>query len=678
MTFIDSSRVKTLEDAIQRFEKGNTPTLPPRVGGGYPIWYTFRLHNASEDTKWDLYFKDRLLSTPNYIYVYYQNESMHSGVDFAQNGFYLPFSQRQNAEDYKRITLDLVPGETYRVYVKAVNIHQSPLPTSINLEQHKTWSDTFLKQQARKGLEEGILQGMIWIFIMYNVVLSIMSREKIHLYYGLYLFFAGLYFLYRSGYLQYFPPFRYQPELINYMWTTSLLAPAFFILFIRKFLFVKKNFPTLDIALKYIAWLAIGIYILESIIYTITENTSLLNQINTYSFVAAVVGIMLCFLLPIKMRNPLVYYFMFGSLTLSFAAITGVFTENYYLTKIGLMIQVVTFTVGMGHRIRENEKQKNKAQASYISQLKENEKMQRDAKRELEARVQERTAKIEKQKEELLAQTDKLKEANAKVQYQSQLLTEKNLKIVDSINYAQRMQEALLPDLSKIALTLPNTFVFFKPKDIVSGDFYWYHAKDGKSFLAAVDCTGHGVPGAFMSLIGYNLLDRFVKHENYSMPGEILDQMQIGVQQVLNHTTTNRRDGMDMGICMIDHRENKLYFAGAKNPLYYIQNNQLGVLKGEKQSIGENTRKGHSFPTHILDLNESTTIYMASDGYQDQFGGPEKRKFLRKHLKQVLHSIHHLPIEDQSLLLEDRLSKWMEMGREAQIDDVLVIGCKVS
>ncbi|WP_291727773.1 tetratricopeptide repeat protein [Bernardetia sp.] len=261
---------------------------------------------------------------------------------------------------------------------------------------------------------------------------------------------------------------------------------------------------------------------------------------------------------------------------------------------------------------------------------------------------------------------------------QKEIIEKKNHDITSSINYAKRIQVAMLPDLDKIKEALPQSFVFFQPRDIVSGDFYWFsQVSDKKCVIAACDCTGHGVPGAFMSLIGNDVLNETVNARNVHEADKILHDLHSGVVNALNQRATDNRDGMDMTLCVVDKENKQVHFAGAKNEVVYIQNGEVGRLKGDKMPIGgERLDVERFFHKETVDISSPTIFYMFSDGFQDQFGGDKGRKYMKKRFREFLVEIHNQPFEEQERILKLEFDAWLS-GKYQQVDDVLVIGFKV-
>ncbi|MBC7863303.1 MAG: tetratricopeptide repeat protein [Bacteroidia bacterium] len=271
-----------------------------------------------------------------------------------------------------------------------------------------------------------------------------------------------------------------------------------------------------------------------------------------------------------------------------------------------------------------------------------------------------------------------IQDQKSRIEEQHRELSEKNKEITESIHYSKRIQQAILPPDSFIKNLIPSSFVLFKPKDIVSGDFYWMEKFGKEIIVAAVDCTGHGVPGAFMSFVAYNLLNEAVNEHGITKPSVILSEMRKGLFKMLHQTSddANIKDGMDISICSINPTEMNMQFAGAYNPVWIIRNETCIELKADKIPIGafvDNVM--HPFTNNDFKLEAGDCVYLFSDGYADQFGGPKQKKFKRKKLKELLLSIHTLPPEQQRKKLDDTFMDWK--GKLEQVDDVCIIGLKL-
>jgi serine phosphatase RsbU (regulator of sigma subunit) len=246
--------------------------------------------------------------------------------------------------------------------------------------------------------------------------------------------------------------------------------------------------------------------------------------------------------------------------------------------------------------------------------------------------------------------------------------------LTDSIKYASYIQSALLPSKEILDRLLPANFIFFKPRDVVSGDFYWISKFKNTVIIAAADCTGHGVPGAFMSMLGISFLNEIIGKGCYESASSILNQLRERVMKTLHQTGEKKeqKDGMDISLCILDFEHHQAQYAGANNPLYLIRNGELLEIKGDRMPIGINIVEERSFTNHIVNLEENDMIYLITDGYPDQFGGANERKLKYKPFRDILLRIHSLQMQEQIFILEDELHKWM--GNINQIDDILIIG----
>lgn len=265
------------------------------------------------------------------------------------------------------------------------------------------------------------------------------------------------------------------------------------------------------------------------------------------------------------------------------------------------------------------------------------------------------------------------------IQTQADLIKEKNTQIIDSIEYARRIQDSILIPENEIKKYLPEAFILYKPKDIVSGDFYWFSKIKEELVLATIDCTGHGVPGAFMSLIGNMLLNEIVNEKKITKPDLILKKLHIGVMAALKQSgDSSADDGMDMSLCTINPRLKRFRFAGAKNHLYVMQGDKLKILRANVHSVGGRPLRSDitvEFTSFDFMYDENTQIYMMSDGYMDQFGGLKNTKFNAKRFKQMLIDNRALPMKQQKEIIEDRFEEWK--GEGDQVDDILIVGVKL-
>ncbi|MDF1548207.1 MAG: tetratricopeptide repeat protein [Bacteroidales bacterium] len=275
------------------------------------------------------------------------------------------------------------------------------------------------------------------------------------------------------------------------------------------------------------------------------------------------------------------------------------------------------------------------------------------------------------QQEEIIMQRDKLDSSNKE-------LDRKNHQIMESINYAKLIQTAMLQPEQSLDKHVPDSFILFKPKNVVSGDFYWYTKQKDKLIIAAIDCTGHGVPGAFMSMIGANILNQIILNDKKTEPDIILEELHVGVTNALNQKHTGNDDGMDASLFVIDKKKKSISFAGARNPLIIIKDGVLEEIDGDDMSIGGFQHlRDEKFTKKEIKIEGDAYLYSFSDGYPDQFGGKLSRKFMHSRMRDLLLEIHQKNMDEQKEILDDTIEQWRMEGEDKQTDDILVIGMHI-
>lgn len=285
--------------------------------------------------------------------------------------------------------------------------------------------------------------------------------------------------------------------------------------------------------------------------------------------------------------------------------------------------------------------------------------------------LNEQNIAIKEQKHEIETQKEELAETSNK-------LSDKNQQITDSITYAKQIQDSLLPQLPTVKEILPESFIFFKPRDIVSGDFYWFTNLENKIAIALVDCTGHGVPGAFMTVLANSLLNQIVIETGITSPDLIVSLLDQKIQQNLHQQQLENAntDGLDIGLVLIDSKNKKIEYTGAKIPLYIYQNNKLEIIKPNRNSVGSTQQADKSFSKQEIKYEQGSIIYMASDGFQDQFGGVENKKYMKSNFRKLLAENAEKTIKEQQDYIEEEFIKWR--GSNPQTDDILIIGFKLN
>jgi serine phosphatase RsbU (regulator of sigma subunit) len=256
-------------------------------------------------------------------------------------------------------------------------------------------------------------------------------------------------------------------------------------------------------------------------------------------------------------------------------------------------------------------------------------------------------------------------------------IQDKNRKIEDSINYAQRIQSSILPDIRSVREYLPRSFIYYKPRDVVSGDFPWFFTRGNDIYIAVVDCTGHGVPGALLSFVGYFLLNNIVDRDRKMTAAEVCDLLHFGVRKTLKQESeeAEARDGMDIAFCKVNHIDKELQYAGAHRPLYLLRDGELTEFKGDRKAIGgipHRKKEEENFTNYSIKYKRGDKFFFFSDGLPDQLGGPEDKKYSPKRIRELILENKNIPVEKYSNLFAEDFEMWKGEGK--QIDDVLLIG----
>ena len=528
---------------------------------------------------------------------------------------------------------------------------------------------------------QGIFQGILWVMAFYNLLLFFIIRDKLYLYYVLMIVGIQLNVFYYYRYIYFLFPTS-QLLVRSFIVVSHLFMISGGLLFLKSFLNIKQLLPKWNRVINtinYILITAVVIYIADNLI----SSTPIWNdefQLSKYALsiilAIALLSIVLCFILGIlafRRGYSAARYYLIATSGLLLGGIfyvlsylltnaLGIEVESdvfTYLFQGGVVIQLVFYALGIGYQVNRLEREKSDV-------LAENLELQKETTTLLEKKVKQRTLEIEKQKEEIEA-------INETLMQQKVLMEKRNHDITSSINYARRIQDAVLPDLRSFKRSVPNCFVLYIPRDIVSGDFYWFAQKENQIIVAAADCTGHGVPGAFMSILGDSYLNQIVNLQGITKADSILSRLHGQIRRALRQSSTENKDGMDISICVIDLGQKHVTFAGAKRPLLYIQNDTIFEIKGDKYSVGGfHTNAENTYTVHQVSFEKTTAFYIFSDGYVDQFGGKQGRKFMTKNFKNLLLQIHQEPMVKQRQLLAQHFEEWK--GKHKQIDDVIVVG----
>ena len=587
-----------------------------------------------------------------------------------RSGFSLNLNEKDVPHRNSLFKIPLFPENESTIYVKLYSggdVLTLPL---------KLWTpDEFRIKDYHEQYILGFYYGMLALVIIVFLFFFFALKEKSFLYYVSFVVSIGLFEFTMDGFTTQFI-FTENQWLGNRMvLLMASLSLIFVLLHAKVYLDVKNKLPYMNKVFN--GFILGGLIILtasltEGIIYK--SVFPLINIISLFSTIVLVSAYILMLKNKIKVNF---FYFMAFLFLISGAAIfilanmslihNNFFTDN--ALKLGSGFQVIFLSFATVGRYRSLQLEKELAQAATLEKLEEINKLQDSINIELEKQVKERTFKINKQKE---------------------VIELKNKDITDSINYAKKIQEAILPEENKLKASFPDSFILFKPKDIVSGDFYWISemkkSKDQqKVFFAVADCTGHGVPGALMSMIGNSLLTQLVNEKNIDDPARILNYLRNGIIKVLNQSrhSGENKDGMDIALCSvqkINDDEFKLAYAGANNPLWILNPsagavNLLSETKADKQPIGIYQDEPKPFTSHSFVLPKGTMIFIFTDGYADQFGGPKGKKFKYNQLRELFISLRYKTMEEQKAIFSQTFENWK--GNLEQVDDICLIGIRL-
>jgi serine phosphatase RsbU (regulator of sigma subunit) len=590
-----------------------------------------------------------------------------------------------------------VSGDALDYDQKTIDSYKSLLPIYLNGKEKKYYAiklssdgetislpiifwkkDVLAKKTQTYNFFVGIFYGVFLFVIVIYLTFYFLLKDNSFLLYTVYVLFSALLQFGLDGFIH-----QYFFTSGGYFTQHSILFVAgctvfFVVLYGRNYLKLKEYFPKLNKVLTGFAYgvaIVVGLSLIPGYTYELSYPI-----INGISFLATLGLVITAIYIKVK-GNEVSYLFIFGMVFLIAGAVVFILgnfgiinmpTLTQNSLKIGTLIEIVCLSILMAFKYRSLQQEKELAQLQLLSELESKNALMLNINEKLEIQVKERTKEIEKAKHEIEL---------------------KNTDIISSIKYAERIQRSVLPSDEKFKKLLPNSFVLYKPRDIVSGDFYWIEqltTSDTNRKLiayATADCTGHGVPGAFVSILGHTYLKLSKTEKSVNSTGEALDFINKGFNETfsLDFDGIKVKDGMDLALCSLDLENKKLYFSGAKNPVYIVRQEELFVIKGDTMPIGfPLDEMKNNFTTQTFDIAEGDMIYTFSDGYADQFGGPNGKKFMYKQFKEVLISIAQLPVDEQKIKLSETFNNWINYRDEngatfeyEQIDDVLIIGVKI-
>lgn len=631
------------------------------------IWFKSRVsNNCVHDTLLWCELSNPILDSIDFYVFIDGTLSLHNKI-----GDRYPYNDRLIDHRKFRFPLKIPPKSSAEIYFSANNGGEQ-----FHFDFEINSIESFVRRDRNENLFFGVYYGIILFVFFFNLFLYTTIREISTLFYVCYIIFLLLLQLSLNGhgFELLYPNSTFMANHANPLFAS--LSVLFLLLFTQHFLNLKHFLPKLNKIFNVLA----GLLTVNSILALMP--TMMPYQISVWS-INGLTLILNFFILPTayiifrKGFKPARFFLLaftililsvFGFILRNFGALPSNFLTDYGL-QIGSTFEVILITFAIIDRFRQFKE-------DALTRAEELGEFQRKANIELEKKVDERTSELRAQKE---------------------IVEHKNSEIVDSIQYAKRLQGAILASDESIRKFFKSSFLFYLPKDIVAGDFYWIEEVDEWKFFAAADCTGHGVPGAMVSVVCHNALNRSVKEFGFSDPAEILNNVRRLVIETFAKSESEVKDGMDIGLCAFNKKTEELFFAGANNGLYLITNKDnnevitycndngsilqsadnahiLCEIKPDKQPVGKYTHM-HPFVSHKIHYQKGDIIYLFSDGYADQFGGPKNKKYKSKNFKQLLLDNHHLDLKSQEQKIRSEFQNWK--GTREQLDDVCVFAVQL-
>ncbi|WP_338790023.1 7TM diverse intracellular signaling domain-containing protein [Bernardetia sp. MNP-M8] len=576
-------------------------------------------------------------------------------------------------------------------YIELISSRQLPLTAGFDVLTKQEFEKTQFYPRQKDIIIQAVFQGMLWIILLYNLFIFAATIEKVYIAYAIYIFGFSVFNAQNTGFFSDFiiPNHPYFSNLARIFGLAgAFLGHAYFTLeFLPKEVFGRfwRQFFK-----GFIIFVSVMTFVYIGVMYG-ANNLKIYTLLSKIAHALMMIGLISFFIyLAIKRwSDTMTKYYLLASLVLVVSAFVFNILQALGIKNVSIIVQVggileiLIFSLGLGHRMKKLEK--------------ENARILEEQNRTLEQKVNQRTMEISKQKEEILVQNEELHQQQEEIisqrdyiDTQNKQLKTTNTQFTDSIRYAKTIQKAILPMKQRFQNHFEDSFVLFRPRDIVSGDFYWiYETIDTQTgeettLIAVLDCTGHGVPGAFISLIGFALLNEIVAKENITSPAQILQRLDERIQESLRQKQKQNSDGMDVALCAIKKTNSykladfEIKFAGAKRPIHFIKNNELHEIRGSKLSIGGVTKKKitdkYSFEEQTIILSKNDKIYLTSDGFIDQ-NGKNNRKIGSSKLKACFKEFHNLPFAEQRKKFEQILDT--HQGKQKQRDDITILGLKL-
>jgi len=672
----DKNGGMAIEEVLEADKAGkftlNNKDVFARPATSSAFWFKFTFQNLSSEDAWleigssfatwyiDFY-------SPDSLGKYYpphltgtmrpQNKKYYDII----HAFWLPLSKTGD-----------VSQKTYYIRITEESSFEAPfqIGTIRSLQKEKTIHDY---------LTAGFV-GLLIIMILYNLFLFFSVKENVYLLYSCYLIWGIFTVTFRNNY-------SLLPDSLwwyKYYFVWHPFAYLFIGLFCIHYLGLKERSPLLrKILLAFLLLICVLFPVMSLIGIKHVQIISYFQLSITFVSLTCLIS---GFYLVFKGYKPARFYtlgwtFLLLAIIAFFMVINGLLPFNPFTRNIiyfGTALEVWMFSLALGDRVNIMRREKAATQKALLEKTQENEKILKEQNEVLESKVKLRTSEIQSVNEELNSTVEELNITLEVVGKQKQEIEQQNFKITSSIRYAQTIQNAILPSETALQHYFPNSFVIYRPKDVVSGDYYWVYENDDEMFLAAIDCTGHGVAGAFMTFIANTLLEETVRFGGYRFPARILEKVDSGLEIKLNQQGRGiYREGMDMVLIKIKKQKDdkvQIVFAGAKRPLYYIEKGVFKEIAGTRRSIGSAYEKEAPFVEQHITLEKEDMLFLTTDGYIDQNDNKQKR-FGSNRFKDLILKISPQPTEVQKSILETELNSFQ--GFQEQRDDITVLGIKL-
>ena len=660
---VDVSSILHRKVAFQPYE-GASPNFGIDPNAHY--WIKVNLQSLS---KMFLYLR---INSPLLDHVEFYHMQDNKVVDFEQTGDQLRFGKRPlNTTDF----IFPFTAKSRRSNILLVHVWGKDV---LNVPMFIMDDHSFRTHLTNNNVLFGIYFGVILVMTLYNLLLFFSVRDISYLYYILYVLTFGLTQTIIEGYF-----FKWalsnHPILQQYsLPIMASLSGIFAIEFLKSFLRTRRTAQRLHKASYFFtAVFALNILLALLGLKVVTSYTI------QYSVLLGIVFILYTsHTLYWRGYKPAFYFniawtILLGGIVLFILKDMALIPSNFFtehLMQVGSGLEVLLLAFALGNKIELLKAEREAARLKTLNALRENRELIFQQKETLEQKVRERTQKLEDTNDELNHTNERLKLTLEQARKQKEIIERQNNEILKSIRYAKRIQNSILPLEEKINRVLTKNFVLYRTKDIVSGDFYWFMHHEGRSILAVIDCTGHGIPGALLTMIAYATLNKIVFDKAIRDAGAILTHLHKELDQLLTTNEDATPQGMDVSLCVIDRSVMRLQYAGAGRKLYFVRNQELREIPGDKFPIGSYTEPGHLYQSNSILLQKKDTIYLTSDGYPDQFGGERGKKFMVGNFKRMLIEIADLPMDEQYEIVRQRLEDWQ--GDYDQTDDICVIGLK--